>query len=194
MPSKKLIILSGILLTSCVSEDAAPVIAALDYRLVCNPATGCAGRENMPARTVKRGIDGQDNLRVGCYMGDRLADLALDFNGSGYGFSVNSSAPNSSSNCSVSIAEGNNTYEKTGCEISRGGEADCSESAAADYDENVDEMPCQISVKTEGTTVTGTICCRNIPEEYKAAQGNEYSLALSQDMSKPARFEFTNCK
>lgn len=193
MPSKKLIILSGILLTSCVSEDAAPVIAALDYRLVCNPASGCAGRENMPARTVKRGIDGQDNLRVGCYMGDRLADLVLDFSGSGYSFSVKSSAPSSSSNCSVSIDEGNNTYE-TDCEISGGGEADCSESAAADFEGNVDEMPCQMSVETEGTTVTGTICCRNIPEENKAALGNEYSLALSDDMSKPARFEFTNCK
>lgn len=192
MRSKKLIIITGILLTSCVSENPAPVIAAINYRLYCDRGNGCSGLESKPERIVERAIDGQDGYRILCSKGDKVADLSLEFDGSGYSLSVESSAPGSSSDCTVRIIEGKNVYQKS-CVINGGKAADCSETAADDFVGDIAEMPCQVSVKTEGSTVSGTVCCRNIPEELKQAQGNEHSLVLSQDLSKPASFEFKNC-
>jgi hypothetical protein len=198
MRSKKLTIITVTLLASCVAEDPAPVIAAIDYRLFCDSESDCAGLESKPARVVERGIDGQDKFRVQCLKGDKSVDLSLDFSGiddsgTNYGLFVDSSARGTSPECSVRVTEGNNVYEKS-CEINRGGEADCSHAAATDFGGDIKDMPCQVSVTIDESTVTGTVCCRNISEELKQVQGNEHSLVSSQGSSKPASFEFKNCR
>lgn len=195
MWSKKLIIITGILLISCISEDQAPAIAAVNYQLYCSHSNGCNGLVNKPSRVVERAVNGQEGFRVNCLKGDKLADLSLDFSRTDYGLSVESVPPGASSDCTVSIRESNNVYQKS-CVVARGTEADCSAEAAYanGFTTDIAEMPCQLTVKTEGSTVTGTICCRNIPEGLKQVQGNEYSLILSQDSSKPATFEFKHCR
>ncbi len=193
MRSKRLIIITGILLISCVAEDSDPSIAAVEYQLFCDRGNGCNGLVSKPPRVVERAVDGQSGFNVDCSKGDKVSDLSLGFSGEDYGFSVESTAPGSSSECRIRINEGNNAYKKS-CELIGGGDADCSETAVNDFVGDIAEMPCQVSVTIEGSTVTGTFCCRNIPEELKQAQGNELSLVLPQDFSKPARFEFKHCK
>jgi len=195
MWSKKLIIITVILLISCISEDQAPAIAAVNYQLYCSRSNGCNGLVSHPSRVVERAVDGQEGFRVNCSKGDKLADLSLAFGATDYGLSVESVPPGTSSECTVRVREGNNEYLRS-CVVARGTEADCSAEAAATagFTRDIAEMPCQVTVKTDGSTVVGTICCRNIPEQRKEVQGNEYSLILSQDSSKPATFEFKHCR
>jgi hypothetical protein len=185
-------IIAGILLVSCVSEDPAPIIAAVDYQLYCDRGNGCNGLVSKSPHVVERAIDGQGGFSVSCSKGDKLADISLDFAGADYGFSLDSST----SECTIRVVEESNVYLKS-CLVSGKGNADCGQTAAEEFEENsgdMAEMPCQVSVSTDGSTVSGTLCCRNIPEDLKQALGNEYSLVLSQDKSKPASFEFKHCK
>lgn len=194
MRSKELIIITGILLISCVSEDQSPVIAKVDYQLFCSRSNGCSGLVSKPPRVVERAIDGQEGFQVDCSKGNKSADLSFDISGTDYALSVESSVSGANSECTVNIHEGNNAYEKS-CVVSGGKEADCSEAAADDSTgDDIAEMPCRLTVTSEGSTVTGTLCCRNIPEERKQVQGTEYSLVLSRDYSKPASFEFRHCR
>ncbi|MBN1652798.1 MAG: hypothetical protein JXA30_03395 [Deltaproteobacteria bacterium] len=192
MRPRKLIFVTGLLFVSCVSEDPVPPIADLDYQLFCDRGSGCNGLVNEPKHRVERGIDGQDGFRIYCSAGEKISDLNLSLVQTGYAISIRGESSAKSQKCSLRVEEGNNTYEKS-CIISKGGNADCSEEASREFSENVADMPCQVSVVKDGSTVSGTACCRNIPLEYRQALGNEFSLVSSQDFTKPASFDFENC-
>jgi hypothetical protein len=191
MRSKALItVMVGMVLASCVSQDAAPVKAALDYQLICDGSTGCYGLMSRDKRVVKSGVDGQEGLSMSCTIGEKASDLTFTLSGKGFSISLESVASDKNKTCTINATDESNTYAKN-CVLTEGGKADCSEDATngADVD-----APCQVSVTQDGSTVTGTICCRYFPMQGHETQNNEYSLASSKDPSEPASFEFKYCK
>jgi hypothetical protein len=197
MRSKALLIIAAMVLTSCVSEDTAPVKAEFDYQLLCDGSTGCYGLMSLEKHAIKAGVDGQEGLSMSCSIGDKISDLSFDLSGSDFSIALESSASGKNRGCTINVKQGSNIYAKN-CVVTEGGKADCSEEASNKASTasgvSVAEVPCQVSVKRNGSTVTGTVCCRSIPMESHVSLDNELSLLSSEDPSEPASFEFTYCK
>jgi hypothetical protein len=197
MRSKALLIIAAMVLTSCVSEDTAPVKAEVDYQLLCDGSTGCYGLMSLDKHAIKKGVDGQEDLSMSCSIGEKVSDLSFALSGSDFSIALDSFASGKNKGCTINVKQGSNNYAKN-CVVTEGGKADCSEEASAKASTasgvSIVEIPCQVSVKRDGSTITGTVCCRSIPMASHVAQENELSLLSSEDPSEPASFEFTYCR
>lgn len=174
-------------ITSCVQEDKPPVRAKLDFQLFCQPSHGCRGLASGDKNIIKSGVDNQQGLFISCSTGEKKSEFGFYVESDNFTIDVENHSSSKDSTCLVRVVQGKNSYEKA-CSVSTKGTANCDEEV---FDGS---LPCKISVKRDDSTISGTLCCRNIPLEGMQAFGDELSLISATDISKPANFEFKYCE
>jgi len=170
-------LLVGVLSISC-STDETPVFMNFEYQLRCIEAS-CGGQTDYEVRQID-GLNGRQGLDLECdYKKDlsRLSIYAKSQEGNWISMNNSEVGKGQPSNCKVEVHEGNNTYQ-----------GDCTFNSKNDSDD-----PCELKIQVQGSgTLTGTVTCRQIPQDNNRA--NDYYSLLAPFSDTPVNISIENCE
>ena len=168
---------------ACTEEDPPPLYVDVDYQVRCVECEPIA-----PDDAVRRvqALDGEEGFTVDCSVARRSGDRLLSFSASfvdpgasrnnfSIGLSqVNLDRADPGGSCSVSVSEGDNSYE--------------GKCTAGDP---TSEEPCQVELEAEDGIVMGSVLCEHMPNR-NAAMITRHLVAPSSESA--ARFEVHGCR
>ena len=172
-------------LAACVSQDEPPVHVTIAYQLRCVADDGCFYNQPAPQHDVN-GVNGSGGLTADCEGGSTVDDFSFLAVFDLYEIRVTVTE----TECTVEVQEEVNAYRKT-CEVVEVEDAlvDCYASAQNP------QLPCQLAYSRAGDTVSGTLCCRNMPVgEFAAAKLGDLSLLEPNTEDQPVSFEIEHCR